>query len=75
MTEDEARALLRNFDAADDLERWITDQPWSTTPHAWGVPFNSAGWNFVVQMIPGGLRICAMPPDGGPPNNWLVPGP
>jgi hypothetical protein len=44
MTEDDTRALLRDWNG-DGLERWIADQPWRPTPHGWEVEVDLEGWN------------------------------
>ena len=72
MTEDEARAALRAFDAVGDVERWMAAQPWQAVPGGWDVlePFH--GWRFRLKTAPDGL--CVLASNGwGDPAVWFVP--
>ena len=44
MTEAEARAALRAFVAAGELERWIAAQRWEAIPGGWTVAGGLQGW-------------------------------
>ena len=73
MTEAEARAALRAFDAVGGLERWIADQRWEAVPGGWRVRERFAGWHFRVEPAPGGVRVVASA-GKGEPAVWFVPG-
>jgi hypothetical protein len=74
VTEAEARAALRAFDAVGGLERWIAEQrPWQAAAGGWTVPGELQGWRFRVEAAPGGVRVVASA-NGGEPAVWFVPG-
>jgi hypothetical protein len=75
VTEAEARAALRAFVAvgADDIERWIAQQPWEAAPGGgWTVPRHRNGWSFRLHPVVGGVRV-TMSASGEPPAEWTVP--
>ena len=72
MTEDRARAALDAFDGIGGLEAWIAAQPWKAAPGGWVVPEPFQGWRFRVELVPGGVRVCAFMGKGGPAA-WVVP--
>ncbi len=72
MTEAEARAALRAFDAVGELERWIADHRWEPIAGGWRVRERYQGWRFRVEPAPGGLRV-VMSARGGGPAAWFVP--
>ena len=72
MTEAEARAALRAFAAAGELERWIAEQRWEAVPDGWRVREPFDGWRFRVEPVAGGLRV-VMSGIGGQPAVWTVP--
>ncbi len=72
MTEAEARAALRAFDAVGGLERWIAAQRWLAAPGGWTVLGAIGGWRFRVAPAPGGVTVLGS--DGwGEPAVWFVP--
>jgi hypothetical protein len=74
MTEEEARTALRAFDGTGGLEQWLAEQVWQVEPDGWTVPLDLSGWRFRLQPIPAGLWVNAIPPGGGAPAVWVVPG-
>jgi hypothetical protein len=72
MTEAEARAALRAFDAVGGLEAWIAEQPWLAAPGGWVVPEPFQGLRFRVEPVAGGVRVTAFM-DKGDPAAWVVP--
>ena len=73
MTEEEARAALRAFDAVGGLEAWIAEQPWLAAPGGWVVPEPFQGLRFRVEPVAGGVRVTVFT-DKGEPAAWVVPG-
>ena len=74
MTEAEARDALRAFEAVADIEQWIAEQGWERLP---GDGCRVRGqfhgrWRFLLEPVPGGVRIvmCGV---GGAPAEWVVP--
>jgi hypothetical protein len=74
VTEDDARAALRDFDRGDGMEVWLAGQLWQTTPDGWTVAADLDGWRFWLRSVPGGLQVSATAPGGGRPAVWLVKG-
>ena len=72
MTEAEARAALRAFDAVGDIERWIAEQRWEAVSGGWRVRERFQGWHFRVEPVTGGRRVI-MSARGGEPAAWTVP--
>ena len=72
MTEAEARAALRAFVGAGDVERWIADQRWEAIPGGWRERERLDGWHFRVEPVAGGLNV-VMSARGGEPAGWFVP--
>jgi hypothetical protein len=72
MTEDQARAALRDFDGAGGMEQWIAKQPWQPTLDGWTVLTSLGGWRFLLRSVPGGVRVSALSPGDGAPAVWLV---
>jgi hypothetical protein len=72
VTEAEARAALRAFEAVGEIERWIADQPWEAAPGGWRVRGQLQAWRFRVEPVAGGVRI-VMSVRGGEPADWIVP--
>jgi hypothetical protein len=73
VTEAEARAALRAFDAVGGLEHWIAEQPWEAAQEGWTVRHALHGWTFMVASAgAGGVRITAYM-TGGSPAVWFVP--
>ena len=72
MTEAEARAALRAFEAVGEIERWIAEQRWEAVPGGWRVRERFDGWHFRVEPVPGGVRV-VMSGIGGQPAVWTVP--
>ena len=74
MTEDQARAALRAFDAVGEIERWIAEQRWEAIPDGgWRGREQLQGWHFRVEPVAGGVRV-VMSARGGEPAAWIVPG-
>ncbi len=73
MTEAEARAALRGFDAAGGLEAWIAEQPWLAAPGGWVVPEPFQGLRCRVELVAGGVRVTVFL-DKGEPAAWVVAG-
>jgi hypothetical protein len=74
MTEDEARAALRDFDKGDSMEVWVAGQTWQAEPDGWTVAGDVDEWRFWLRPVAGGVRISATAPGGGSPATWTVPG-
>ena len=73
MTEAEARAALRAFDAVGGLEHWIAEQPWEVAQDGWTVRHALHGWTFMVASAgTSEVRITAYMA-GGSPAAWFVP--
>ena len=72
MTEGEARAALRAFEAVGEVERWIAEQRWEAVPCGWRVRERLQGWRFRVEPVAGGVRV-VMSACGGAPAAWTVP--
>jgi hypothetical protein len=75
MTEDQARAVLWDFDGIGGLEAWIANQLWQATPDGWTVAEGLKGWRFQLRRVLGGLQVSATAPGGGAPAVWIVSGP
>jgi len=73
VTEAEARAALRAFDAVGELERCIAEQRWEAVPGGWRVRERFDSWHFRVEPVAGGVRV-VMSGIGGQPAVWTVPG-
>jgi hypothetical protein len=71
MTEDEARALLRNW-GGDGLEAWLADQSWHPTHGGWEIEATLLGWTVRIAPVSPRLRLRATPPDGRTPATWTV---
>jgi hypothetical protein len=74
MSEGEARVLLAGFDSVGGLEAWIAAQPWQLASGGWTVVLDLQGWRFRVEPVEDGLRLTGVPPGGGRPAVWTVPG-
>jgi hypothetical protein len=73
VTEAEARAVLRAFEAIADVEPWIAAQRWEPILGGWRVRGQFHGrWRFLLEPVPGGLRV-VMSSTGGAPADWVVP--
>jgi hypothetical protein len=72
LTEAEARAALRAFEAAADIEQWIAEQWWEPTPRGWRVRGRLHDWTFEVEPVSGGVRVIMHGP-GEQPADWIVP--
>ena len=72
MTEAEARAALRAFEAVGDVERWIAGRLWQAAPGGWTVDGELQGWRYRLEAVPGGVRV-VMCGTGGAPADWVVP--
>jgi hypothetical protein len=73
VTEAEARAALRAFEAVSDVEQWIAEQRWERLPGGgWRVRGQLQCWRFCVEPVPGGVRV-VMSARGGEPADWFVP--
>jgi len=72
VTEAEARAALRAFIAAGEVERWIAEQRWEAIPDGWRVRERLNSWRFRVEPAPGGVWV-VMSVTGGEPATWFVP--
>ena len=73
MTEAEARAALRAFEAVAEVEQWLAEQWWESIPGGWRVRGEFHGrWRFLLEPVPGGLRV-VMSGTGGAPADWVVP--
>ena len=73
MTEDEARAALRDFVGVGSLERWAADQRWEAIPDGWRVREWFQGCAVRLERVAGGLRV-VMSAREGEPAVWFVPG-
>jgi hypothetical protein len=73
VTEDEARAALRDCDGQGGVERWIAGQPWQATPFGWAVAGELQGWRFEVRQVAGGVQVNALPGGMASPAVWTVP--
>ena len=71
--EAEARAALAAFVAVGDVERWIVEQRWEAVPGGWRVRGNPHAWRFVLEPVPGGVRVVVSGLGGGSANR-IVPG-
>jgi hypothetical protein len=76
LTEAEARAALRAYHAIGDIEQWIAEQRWEAAPGGggWWVRGQLQTWRFLLEPVPGGLRVI-MRPRGEAPADWTVPAP
>ena len=75
MTEAEARAALAAFEAIGEVEQWIAEQWWDPLPGGggWRVRGQLHGrWRFLLEPVPGGVRV-VMRGVGGAPAEWTVP--
>jgi hypothetical protein len=66
MTENEARALLRDCDGQGGLEGWVARQPWHVVAGGWMVPGELHGWRFRLEPAPGGIHVTASSGEGAP---------
>jgi hypothetical protein len=57
MTEAEARAALRTFEAMGEVERWIAEQRWEPIPDGWRVRERFQCWRFRVEPVAGGVNV------------------
>ena len=57
MTEAEARAALRAFVAAGEIEPLIAEQRWEAVPGGWRVRERLHSWYFRVEPVAGGVRV------------------
>ncbi len=73
MTEAEARAALRAFVGAGDVEPWIAEQPWKAEVGGWSVLGEFRGLRFHLEVMPGGVRVIASMDGGREPSVWAVP--
>src|SRR5215210_1110757 len=53
MTEAEAHAALRAFEAVGELEPWIAEQRWEAIPDGWRVRERLQGWHFRLEPMAG----------------------
>jgi len=72
VTEAEARAALRAFQAMANVEQWIAAQPWVPIPGGWRVWGRFHAWRFRLEPVPEGIRV-VMCGTGGQPADWIVP--
>jgi hypothetical protein len=72
VTEAEARAALRAFEAVGGFEQWIAEQWWEPTPRGWRVRGRLHDWTFEVEPAPDGVRVIMHGP-GEQPADWIVP--
>jgi hypothetical protein len=72
VTEAEARAVLRAFEAVGGFEQWIAEQWWEPTPRGWRVRGRLHDWTFEVEPAPDGVRVIMHRP-GALPADWTVP--
>ncbi len=72
-TEAEARAALRAFVGAGNVEPWIAEQPWKAEAGGWSVLGELQGWRFRLEVMPGGVRVIAFMGGGREPTLWSVP--
>jgi hypothetical protein len=68
MTEAEARAALRAFEAVGAIEQWIAEQLWKRLAGA----RTASSWRFLLEPVPGGVRVI-MTGAGDRPADWIVP--
>jgi hypothetical protein len=71
MTEAEARLLLRDCDGFGGMEAWMAGRRWKAMPGGWDVTGELQGWQFLVELVAGGLRVSASA-SGGDPAVWVV---
>jgi hypothetical protein len=71
MTEAEARAALRAFEAVGEIEQWIAEQPWEAVAGGWRVPVSLKGWRFRLEPVASGVRV-VMSAAGGEPAAWIA---
>ena len=63
VTEADARAALRAFQAVANIERWIAEQPWARLPGGgWRVLGRFQAWRFLLEPVAGGLRVIMRAP-------------
>jgi len=72
LTEAEARAVLAAFDAIGEVEQWIAEQWWEAIPGGWRVQGQFHGRCFLLESVPGGVRVFMREGEGAPAN-WFVP--
>jgi hypothetical protein len=54
MTEADARAALRAYDAIGNFEHWIAEQRWERLPSGgWWVRGQLRSWRFILVPVPG----------------------
>jgi hypothetical protein len=74
MTEDEARAALRDFDKGDSMEVWVAGHRAQPEAPFVDVSGHRPAIRFRLPGLAGGVRISATAPGGGSPATWTVPG-
>jgi hypothetical protein len=72
LTEVQARAALRAFQAVGDIEQWIAEQWWERLAGGWRVRGQFQRWSFEVLPVRGGVRVVMGTP-GERLADWIVP--